>query len=251
MQGAEAGSNGGLAALVIVLFIVFGVVLIVRLMTAVGRSTRKSIEKTKAEQRAKEEQKERLERIRELERKSEEANRKETADGTSVGNSENLGKTIAEAVLSKADGSFGGRPTKCPQCGGALPVEGKFCTFCGTPIPDNTIRAEVTIEDKARIKELEQAGKFVTRMQGLSQAYKTASQATAEAGRKVLAERRVVAEENRLKAEIKAEERRLKLEEKKIEKELRDKKQMRILMIILGFCIVALIILGLISKMTK
>lgn len=57
-------------------------------------------------------------------------------------------------VINQAEGIINNG--KCPQCGASFDEGAKFCKFCGTAAPDNTIRAEITIDDK----NAAQAAKF-------------------------------------------------------------------------------------------
>lgn len=44
---------------------------------------------------------------------------------------------------------------KCPNCGSAVKDEGKFCSYCGAKLPDDTKRVEVKIDNTAEIKRAE------------------------------------------------------------------------------------------------
>lgn len=49
-----------------------------------------------------------------------------------------------------------GSVIKCPQCGSTLKDDGRFCSYCGTKLPDDVTRIEVKIdtrvEDVAEVK---------------------------------------------------------------------------------------------------
>ena len=45
--------------------------------------------------------------------------------------------------------------TRCPSCGSAVKDEGRFCSYCGAKLPDDTKRVEVKIDNTAEIKRVE------------------------------------------------------------------------------------------------
>ena len=44
---------------------------------------------------------------------------------------------------------------KCPTCGAGIDADGKFCKYCGTKLPDDTQRIEVsgTVEHNVNIRK--------------------------------------------------------------------------------------------------
>lgn len=43
----------------------------------------------------------------------------------------------------------------CPNCGSAIKDNGKFCSYCGAKLPDDTKRVEVKIDNVAEVKRAE------------------------------------------------------------------------------------------------
>lgn len=142
----------------------------------------------------------------------------------------------------------------CSQCGAPLTNDSKFCSHCGAKVDDGTIRAEITINDTARIKEVElqkhefdAKGKLVQRIENLSETFKDVSQAMAANYKKRAEARRGVLEEKARKAEAKAAGAKAKAEAKIAESKVREAKKRKFLLICLGVSFAALFILWLLS----
>lgn len=43
----------------------------------------------------------------------------------------------------------------CPNCGSAIKDNGKFCSYCGAKLPDDTKRVEIQIDNIAEVKRAE------------------------------------------------------------------------------------------------
>lgn len=43
----------------------------------------------------------------------------------------------------------------CPNCGSAIKDNGKFCSYCGVKLPDDTKRVEIKIDNTAEIRRAE------------------------------------------------------------------------------------------------
>ena len=110
---------------------------------------------------------------------------------------------------------------KCVQCGASIEDGSVFCRFCGTKVPDNVFRAEININDTARMKaeELkhEREKKLTYRFTEAQKALAQNVEAHAEKIRARSEEKRIEYEEKARKERLEAEERERKFREKQAE----------------------------------
>lgn len=141
----------------------------------------------------------------------------------------------------------------CSQCGAPLLDDSKFCSHCGAKVDDDIFRAEITINDTAKVKEVElqerkfdAKGKLIQRMESLGETYKNVSKTAVNNYKERAEARKGVLEEKARKAEAKAAEKKAKAEAKLAEAKIRDARMSKFLFILAGICIVVSIVLYLV-----
>lgn len=81
-----------------------------------------------------------------------------TINGRTMSVAEIISDRVAQETGNKMGASIGSAETinmaqvKCIQCGASIEDGSMFCRFCGTKVPDNVFRAEININDPARMK---------------------------------------------------------------------------------------------------
>lgn len=144
----------------------------------------------------------------------------------------------------------------CSQCGAPLTTDSRFCSHCGAKVDDGIFRAEITINDKARVKaveleekKLDAKGRLVQRVESLGDTYKEVSKTATANYRERKEARKGVMEERARKAEARAAEKKAKAEEKAAKAKLAEARLYRALFIIGGVCIGIFLLLGLYQKL--
>lgn len=168
--------------------------------------------------RAKAEAEERAMRATEQKRKDMEAMLKMstvTYGGKTISLKEAIEEQTAGVVAKKAGEAMSGGTSfsqiKCSQCGASLGDGSRFCNFCGTKVPDNVFRAEVRIEDAAKIREAEleheRQGKLLYRLTEAKKAVTRDHEVRVEQLKTKVEHARIQAEERAKEREEKERER--------------------------------------------